>query len=170
MLNRRRPSSPVFLEFNLPWRAIVVTAVIASTNVMLCYVIFFRSIVGSSVHNVETRQRKQVGRARRSQRTEDEVVLRDLSVPDLLRERVVPVVDVRVQPQLSQLARDLRRVLFLHRERGRTASERAKKNAHTRTHTKNRKKTSRSGERGRRRGDATDVGSGDRDDEDLPRR
>ena len=98
---------------------------------MLCY--FFRSIVGSSVHNVETRQRKQVGRARRSQRTEDEVVLRDLPVPDLLRERVVPVVDVRVQPQLSQLARDLRRVLFLHRERGRTASERKKTRTHAHT-------------------------------------
>ena len=43
MLNRRRPSSPVFLEFNLPWRAIVVTAVIASTNVMLCYFFFVQS-------------------------------------------------------------------------------------------------------------------------------
>lgn len=49
----------------------------------------------------------------RSIHTEDEVVLRDLAVADLLRERVLAVVDVHVQTGRAQLLRNLSGILPL---------------------------------------------------------
>lgn len=45
--------------------------------------------------------------------TEDEVVLRNLAVADLLRERVLAIVDINVQTSLAQLLSDLSSVLPL---------------------------------------------------------
>ena len=48
-------------------------------------------------------------------RTEDEVVLRDLSVPDLLVERLRAVIDIGPESELGQLVGDVCRVLLLRR-------------------------------------------------------
>ncbi len=45
--------------------------------------------------------------------TEDEVVLRNFAVADLLRKRVLAIVDINVQTSLAQLLSDLSSVLPL---------------------------------------------------------
>ena len=47
------------------------------------------------------------------QPTENEVVLRNLAVADLLRQRVLAVVHVDIEPELGELLSDLRGILPL---------------------------------------------------------
>ena len=47
-------------------------------------------------------------------RTEDEVVLRDFAVADLLRERVLAVVHIDIEPELAELLCDLGRIFPLY--------------------------------------------------------
>jgi hypothetical protein len=46
--------------------------------------------------------------------TENEVVLRNLAVPNFLGQRVLPVVNVGVEPEAVKTCCDLRSVLFLY--------------------------------------------------------
>lgn len=53
----------------------------------------------------------------RSLRTKDKVVLSDLSITNLLRQRILAIVDISMQPQADQPLRNLRRVLLLQSSR-----------------------------------------------------
>jgi hypothetical protein len=48
--------------------------------------------------------------------TENEIILRNLSVADLLRERVCSVVEIGKEPNRLEPLADLRRVVFLYTE------------------------------------------------------
>jgi hypothetical protein len=49
--------------------------------------------------------------------TQDKVVLRDLAVPDLLRQRVLAVVHISEEAERAQTVSDLRCVVFLFKQR-----------------------------------------------------